>query len=223
MTSADSRTADIIIMKSLPAIILIGAPGSGKGTQGAILNAVPGFWFVSMGEVLRAQNSEQQADASIRESMHAGQLVSTDSVFAAWERHLSELRQAGLRAENGMLVLDGLPRNITQAQQLQPYISTQRVIYLKCTDDNLLLRRIGGRAAQRADDANLEVSRHRLSVFREQTLPLLDWFPPDIISTVDAALQPLEVLQQIVEALLKSNTIPGAESVDRGSEKSAGQ
>jgi adenylate kinase len=216
MNPVASSTADIAAPKPLPAVILIGAPGTGKGTQGSILNAVPGFWFVSMGEVLRAQRSELQTDAAIRDSMQAGQLVSTDVVFTAWRRHLSELTQDGLRAEDGLLVLDGLPRNIAQAERLQSQISLLRVIYLRCTDDDLLLQRISGRAAksgtakQRADDASLEVSRHRLRVFREETLPLLDWFAEEKISTVDATLQPLQVLQQIVEALLKTNTVPGA-------------
>lgn len=227
MTSAASRTADFAATELLPTVILIGAPGTGKGTQGAILNAVPDFWFVSMGEVLRAQNSEQQADPNIRDSMQAGQLVSTDAVFTAWEQHLHKLTQAGLRAESGMLILDGLPRNIAQAQRLQQYIHTKRVIYLRCTDDDVLLQRISGRAAksqpsaQRADDASLEVSRHRLRIFREQTLPLLDWFPREKISAVDAALQPLEVLQQIVDALVKTNTMPGVQTYQQVLKKSA--
>jgi adenylate kinase len=217
MNSVDSRTADFAATKRLPAVILIGAPGTGKGTQGAILDAVPDFWFVSMGEVLRAQKSQQQADPKIHDSMQSGQLVSTDAVFATWEQHLRKLTQAGLRAETGLLILDGLPRNIDQAQRLQSFIHTIRVVHLRCTDDDLLLQRISGRAAksepsaQRADDASLEVSRHRLRIFREQTLPLLDWFPQEIVSTVDATLQPLEVLQQIVDVLLKTNTVPGVQ------------
>lgn len=215
MNSVASRTADLAAAGRLPAVILVGAPGTGKGTQGAILDAVPGYWFVSMGEVLRAQDAGQHADRNVCESMQAGRLVSMDAVFAAWEQHLQQLLQSGLRAETGLLILDGLPRNIAQAERLQSFVHTIRVIHLRCVDDNLLLQRIRGRAAnsepsaQRADDASSEVSRHRLQIFKEQTLPLLDWFPRDKISTVDATLQPLEVLQQIVDVLLNTGTVPG--------------
>lgn len=216
MTSVASRTVDPANRASLPAVVLLGAPGTGKGTQGAILDAVPGFWFVSMGQVLRDKISDQPADATVHESMQAGKLVSEESVFEAWERHLKKLKQAGFSSKDGTLVIDGLPRNIAQAKRLQQYVDVLRIIYLRCTDDDLLMQRIRGRAAgaessaQRADDASVQVTRHRLRVFREQTLPLLDWFPRQRISIVDAALQPLEVVGQVVDELLKHRILPGA-------------
>lgn len=185
------------------AILLIGPPGSGKGTQGKILGQVPGYFFVSMGEVLRAVDAEAERGQAIQQAQRKGELIPAPDVLSVWEQHMREQSGDVFDPQQEIVVLDGLPRNVEQAERLQPHIHLERILHLQCEDEGQLFERIHQRHAGRADDESEAVIRHRFDVYRTQTLPLLNWFPSRCLTEIDAGRSPLEVLHQVVRALLR--------------------
>lgn len=192
-------------MDRLRAVLLIGPPGSGKGTLGRILGSVPGFSFVSMGEVLRSLDPQTEPGRTIHEHVRAGELVPSGLVVSAWDRHLEKEVEAGFQPQTKLLVLDGLPRNVEQAELLSPRIEMKQVIHLICEDDDVLIERIRQRDDGRKDDIDDDVIRHRFDVYREQTLPLLHWYPQETVASVDATGSPLEVLCQTAIVLTRAD------------------
>lgn len=184
------------------AVLLMGPPGSGKGTQGRILGKVPGFSFVSMGDLLRSLDPSREPGRAIHAHLRAGELVPAKLVLSAWDQYLESRVEAGLQPREEQLVLDGFPRNIEQAELLEPRVEIQQVIHLACDDDEILMERIRQRNDGRTDDADANVIRHRFEVYRKQTVPLLDWYPRESITSVDGKRSPLGVLCQIVNALI---------------------
>lgn len=150
-------------------IVLLGAPGSGKGTQAEALVARYGLVHVSTGDLFRHHLSQgtplgQMADAYMRE----GRLV-PDEVTVAMIR--DRLERA---TETGGLLLDGFPRTTAQAGALAELLAErgERVdaAILLDVDEALLLERLLGRG--RSDDVR-ETIQTRLTAYREQTLPVI--------------------------------------------------
>jgi adenylate kinase len=112
----------------------------------------------------------------------------------------SAVRDRAFNPHNDILLLDGYPRDVEQAELLETHIELQLVIHLQVDDDQVLMRRIRERNA-RPDDRDEEVIRHRFEVYRQRTRPLLSYFDQSRIATVDAADPPLEVLCNVAAAL----------------------
>ena len=194
------------------AILLVGPPGSGKGTLGRALGELPGYLFVSAGALLRDADPDSPMGRKIREMQKAGELVPTDTVIDAWLAFMDARRSAGLDPENDTLLLDGLPRSIDQAERIKRHLNIRQVIHLHCADRKLLIERIHGRDDNRQDDSDQEAIEQRFTTYEEQTAPLLrDWFPPDRIKSVDAALPAINALAQVIEAITGNSPIPANE------------
>ncbi|MCH2333104.1 MAG: nucleoside monophosphate kinase, partial [Roseibacillus sp.] len=103
-----------------------------------------------------------------------------------------------------ILVLDGIPRNVQQAEILDRYIEVYRVIHLTCPDREELARRMRKRALKdnRFDDASDEVINHRIETYVDETRPLIDYYEGKV-SDVDATRQPVEVLGMIIAEIVK--------------------
>ena len=99
-----------------------------------------------------------------------------------------------------LLVLDGIPRNVLQAELLTSHIEVLMVLHLVCRDKDKMIERLRRRALKenRADDAREEVIRHRWDVYEEETQPLLEYYPDEIITEVDAVQSPAEVLSNVL-------------------------
>jgi adenylate kinase len=80
-----------------------------------------------------------------------------------------------------VLVLDGIPRNLAQAEMLDGTLDVRAIFYLHCTNFNSLVQRLQRRALKenRLDDANLDVIRHRLKVYEQETKPVLKLLRPE--------------------------------------------
>lgn len=181
------------------AILLVGPPGSGKGTQGRALGTLPGCCFVSMGEVLRSAATGGEMDRSLRQ----GELVPAEQVVPLWERHMQDLVAGEFDANRDLLILDGLPRTVEQAERLAPRLTVRRVLHLTCSDEAVLKDRIRRRASGRGDDADESAIQRRFDLYHEHVPPLLAWYPPDQLCRIDAAAPPLEVLRQVTHALVR--------------------
>ena len=190
-------------------LLLIGPLGVGKGTLGRILGQVPRFFFVSMGDLLRSVPPDTETGRQILRQQKSGNLVPNESVISLWaesmHRHIGE----DFEPDRDTLVLDGLPRNVEQAEMLEPHVSIERVIHLVCNQKDILMQRIRNRRAgqERGDDADEAVIQRRFDIYREQTLPVFEYYAQTPRSTIDATLTPLRVLCQVVEALVTHRPI----------------
>ncbi|MBS0211789.1 MAG: adenylate kinase [Proteobacteria bacterium] len=183
-------------------LVLLGAPGSGKGTQAARLRDHYGVPHISTGELLRAAVKAGTAlGLQAKAVMDAGGLVSDAIVLAILEERLSQ-------GDTGPgYILDGYPRNVAQANALDALLGklgqpVERAIQLD-VDTELLVARLAGRALaeHRADD-NPESVRKRLQVYDEQTAPVIEFYRhQEKLTAVDGVGAMEEVFARIVEAL----------------------
>lgn len=157
-------------------LVLLGAPGSGKGTQAARLKAELGVPHISTGDMLRAAVAAGTAlGRKAKAVMDAGQLVSDDILLGMLEERLAQPD-----ARQGF-ILDGYPRNLAQADALDRLLARigqplDAVVKLEVPNE-VILRRCEQRFAAegRADD-NPDTVRKRLAVYAEQTAPVSDYY-----------------------------------------------
>jgi adenylate kinase len=153
-------------------LILLGAPGSGKGTQAALLAEELGIPAISTGEMLRqAVAAGTPLGKQVRQVMSSGNLVDDATMGEVVKERL-----ANEDAKNGF-ILDGYPRTVAQADLLAEILAAMDsdldgVLHLK-VPEAVLVERILGR--QRADDTE-DVIRQRLAVYKRQTQPLVEYY-----------------------------------------------
>jgi adenylate kinase len=191
-------------------LILLGPPGAGKGTQAQHLVAKYGLVQLSTGDMLRAAVKAQTAlGRQVEHIMASGALCPDDVVVAIVEERIEQPD-----ARKGF-ILDGFPRTVAQAEALDRMLkrhgaSLDAVIELK-VDEAALLRRIEHRIAQmtaqgqqlRPDD-NPDVLHRRLTAYREQTAPLIDYYRRHgLLRSVDGMKTVENVAAQIEWALLQ--------------------
>jgi adenylate kinase len=185
-------------------ILLFGMPGSGKGTQGAVLGQLPGLIHVSMGDVFRKIPRYGRFGQEIGRYTSKGALVPDDLTVQIWENHIRilEMQELFLPAEH-TLILDGLPRNYAQAQRLDSILDVVQIFHLKINDTLKASDRLKGRALRenRLDDMNEEVISRRLDTYYEETFKTLSFYPPDLVFDIDAGQTPLDVLRDIVDRM----------------------
>jgi adenylate kinase len=210
-------------------IVLLGAPGSGKGTQAKKLVADYGYPQVSTGDLLRdavARGTEYGRKA--KAAMDAGQLVSDDIVLGILKDRVAQPDAAG------GFILDGFPRNLAQARMLEEVLAELGqpldAAVLMDLDFDILLKRLtgrrsctgcgrvynihflpppadgrcescGGELVQRADDREETIGR-RLEVYRNETAPLVEYYRElGKLKVVDADASFDEVYARLVAAL----------------------
>lgn len=186
-------------------ILLFGAPGAGKGTQGKILGTIPNFYHCSCGDVFRNLTADTELGRTFVDYSSRGQLVPDEATVRLWRQNIEATAHAGrLSPERDTLVLDGIPRNVHQAEMLKETINVRAVINLICPDMNQVIARLQRRALHenRLDDANLEVIRSRLQTYEHQTKPVLDFYGPELIRSIDATQPPVKVLRDILGIIL---------------------
>jgi adenylate kinase len=183
-------------------IVLLGAPGSGKGTQGDVLAEHFGVPHVSSGELLRMHvASGTDLGREVASFLARGELVPDDLVLAVVGDALNGAFEAG------GYVLDGIPRTLAQAERAYALakpagLLADAVVYLDVPDAVARERLVGRAETGRADDADAAVIERRLQVFHADTRPLLDFYRErGILRTVDAVLPVAAVSAAILEAL----------------------
>lgn len=186
-------------------ILLFGAPGSGKGTQGKILGQVPGFFHLSCGDVFRTLDMSSPLGKTFQEYSSKGLLVPDEPTIQMWHKNMEARTILSIyKPSVDILVLDGIPRNVHQAQLLDKYIKVLKIIHLVCPDEDKMVARLQKRALKenRADDAREDVIRKRWEVYKAETYPVLQHYPKDLVAEIDAMGSPAAVLQHVLEILV---------------------
>ena len=192
-------------MKKFSTILLFGAPGSGKGTQGSVLNKIPGFIHISTGDLFRNLPASSRLGSVFLEYSSKGQLVPDKFTVELWHEYIKRLEQHGtFDPQNETVILDGIPRTVHQAEMLDDELDVKRVYYLDCKDKTVMYRRLQKRALveHRLDDANEETINNRLRVYEAETFPVLKHYPDGVVKRIDTARTPVEVLAEIVNDMV---------------------
>ena len=182
-------------------ILLLGAPGAGKGTQGKILGVIPNFLHCACGDVFRNLRTDSPLGKVFLEYSSRGQLVPDGPTVELWRQFIEGSIQIGrFHPAQDTLVLDGIPRNVAQAEMLRDVIEVVGVFYLFCNNFDSLVNRIQRRAIKenRLDDANIEVIRQRLQTYEAETKPLLTFYGPELVHKIKADQSPAKVLGDIL-------------------------
>lgn len=205
-------------------IVLLGAPGAGKGTQAAKLVEKFGMCHISTGDILRAAVRDQtELGVKAKGFMDAGELVPDELIIDLMKERIQQPdTQAGV-------LFDGFPRTTTQAVALDGMLSqlerpldaallidvdfevivkrlTSRRMCRECgyigsAADGAACPKCGGEMYQRDDDNETTV-RNRLDVYEKSTAPLIDYYRgSDLLVSVDGDRDPNVVLEDVVAKL----------------------
>ncbi len=194
-------------------ILLFGAPGAGKGTQGKILGTIPNFFHCACGDVFRNLKSDTAIGRVFIEYSSKGQLVPDEPTIDLWREFIHNTMRSGqFHPEQDTLVLDGIPRNVRQAELLSNTLDVVAIFYLRCTKMEKLVQRLQKRALKenRLDDANLDVIRSRLKTYDKETKPLLNYYGRKLVHRIDSTQPPEKVLHDILRHIAK--ICPGGRS-----------
>ena len=164
-------------------LVLVGPPGAGKGTQAVLLSEKLGIPHISTGDLFRANIGEgTELGLEAKSYMDAGNLVPTEIT-----NRMVDARLDDADAQNGFL-LDGFPRSVEQADALKEMLAKRgvkldAVIEFQVDEDTVVERML---ARGRADDTE-DVIRNRMSVYRRETEPLIDYYK-DILLPINLSL-----------------------------------
>ena len=187
-------------------VVLLGPPGSGKGTQSKFLVEKFGFIQISTGDLLRDQ--VQQKDSSmgkeISEIMNNGELVPDEIVIKLIIGKMTIFKEKNV-------IFDGFPRNINQAKVLDESlekisVSLDKAIFIN-VDYEILKERIISRINESGDDNkrsddNVQTLVKRIDVYKKNTLPIVEYYKEKgILSEINGMLKIEEVSQQILKII----------------------
>jgi len=182
-------------------ILLFGAPGVGKGTQGKILGVIPNYFHCACGDVFRSLRADSPLGRTFIEYSGRGKLVPDAPTIELWRDFIHNNTKIGrFHPKTDTLVLDGIPRNVQQAKILRDTLNVVAVFYMCSTDEKRLIARIQRRAIKenRLDDANLQVIRDRLHVYEKETKPVLKFYGRHLVHRINADQPPAKVLVDIL-------------------------
>ncbi len=215
-------------------LILLGAPGSGKGTQAKRLTEKLGLTHLSTGDILReAVKAGTDLGNKAKGFMNSGELVPDDLIIDMITAKMEE------NAAGAGFMLDGFPRNLAQAERLSEIFEKKnlvidQVIYLNAPEAELVKRLSGrfycpqcnagynypmhlpknegvcdneGEKLLRRPDDEEDVVQKRLSVYREQTSPLEEYYRSQgNLVEIDANTSPDQVTEEIISSVSKVKT-----------------
>ena len=200
-------------------LILLGAPGAGKGTQAK--NIVDNFKFthVSTGDLIRDEiKAESSLGLEVKEVVSKGRLVSDDLVFRLVKNKTKDSKKGYL--------FDGFPRTLIQANMLNEELEIDKVLFIDVSDETVISRitgrrldpqtgniyhikfnpapkQIEDRLVQRKDDTE-KVAQERLDVYKKETQPLIDLYRSEnILKKVKGEGSPSEVGERVMSELFE--------------------
>ncbi len=185
-------------------LLIFGAPGSGKGTQGKALGSVPRFFHCACGDVFRSLDTRTKLGQAFLAYSSKGELVPAEITVELWQVQIEHAVNAHrFKPELDYLVLDGIPRSVEQARLMKGHIDVKKVFHLSCANRKELVTRLKKRALKdnRLDDANESVIHSRLDTYEAESKPVLDYYGPGLVQTIDATQPPARVLLEILQTV----------------------
>lgn len=165
-------------IEKFSSILLFGLPGSGKGLIGKMLSSAGTQLHLSSTDIFHAESDR----------------VSDETFIDLWKGHVDELIiNNAYNPDTQDLLLEGLPRTLSQAQLLQKLINVRHIIVLEISDENELLERLRKQTSDFDND--------HLRAYSKQMEEVLSFYPPHLISRVDASQKPLEVIRDVLVRL----------------------
>lgn len=185
--------------------LMFGAPGSGKGTQGAILGRIPRFIHCACGDVFRALDTRTSLGQQFVYYSSRGELVPDELTVQLWKTNIdSRAESHQFKPDIDFLVLDGIPRNVEQSMIMDRYIDVMHVFHLSCPNRQELHRRLRKRALKdnRFDDARDETIERRIRTYEEESKPMLQYYTEEKITEIDATQHPAVVFHTILSRII---------------------
>ncbi|XP_054547421.1 adenylate kinase isoenzyme 5 isoform X2 [Talpa occidentalis] len=191
-------------------ILVIGGPGSGKGTQSLKIAERYGFQYISVGELLRKKihnTSSNRKWSLIAKIITTGELAPQETTITEIKQKLMQIPD-----EEG-IVIDGFPRDVAQALSFEDQICTpDLVVFLACANQRLKERLLKRAEQQGRPDDNLKATQRRLMNFKQNAAPLVKYFQEKgLIMTFDADRDEDEVFSDISMAV-DSKLFPNKEA-----------
>ena len=181
-------------------VLIMGPPGSGKGTQAAKICAKLGLDHVSTGEILReAMRAGSELGQRVKAVVESGNLVGDELMLELVAKRLAE------RGAEGGFMLDGYPRTVPQAEALLSLLAKssgkhiEAALLLKVLDDGL----VGHLLLRGRTDDTRETIQHRLEVYQEETEPVLRYLEDQGVDIVDIdGVGSIEDIAERIESVL---------------------
>lgn len=187
-------------------LILFGPPGSGKGTQAKILQKNFGLLQISTGDLFRYElGNNTPLGMEARSYMDKGQLVPDSVTIKMLEAHVEK------NPDVPGYIFDGFPRTEAQAAALDEFLDCRGeavtdLIMLEVDDEEIVRRLLErGKDSGRADDANEEVIRKRIDVYREQTSPVFDYYAKQEKAKKVAGMGTMEEVSSRLQGIVECN------------------
>ena len=185
-------------------VLIFGPPGSGKGTLGKFLSSAGNHFHLSSGDIFRGLSPESPAGKLYHSYAGKGLLLPDEVTIQIWHHYLH-----GLIATNRyfpsqqLLLLDGIPRTLRQADLLERHIQIEGVIVLEMDQVEKLIGRLRRRGLieKRGDDMDPAVLKTRMEVYQRDTVKLLKHYPEKLLHRFNADQKPLEVLRDVLVRL----------------------
>ena len=170
-------------------IILIGPPGTGKGTQAKKLSKYLNIPVISSGDLIRDEvKKKTEFGLMAKDYIDKGEFVPDDKIIDFVNNILEQFNKG--------FILDGYPRNINQAKDLD----IDKVIYINSSRENIIKRLLGRARKQGRSDDTKEIIEKRLDIFDKETKPLLKFYKKELI-IIDGNNSMDKVFNDIVEGL----------------------
>ena len=181
-------------------IIIMGGPGSGKGTICKKLIEEFNYKLICAGDLLREEKSSgSELGNQIGKLIDAGNLVPDNIITDIIYNEFKKPTKLG-----NFFLIDGYPRSIKQAISLSQMINVQIVLWLEVSDETTIKRNLNrGLTSGRPDDANEEIIKKRLDNYKEMSVPIKRYYN-DCIVEIDGEGTPDEVYQRIIDTLFEN-------------------
>ncbi|MBI1722565.1 MAG: adenylate kinase [Gemmatimonadetes bacterium] len=185
-------------------LMILGAPGSGKGTQGKLLADHLGIPQVSTGELLRAAvKNGTPLGRQAKGFMDQGLLVPDDVILGLIREILDSAE-----AQRGVL-MDGFPRTVAQAEAVDRILAERggrvdQVALLEVDEEELVQRLLGRATKEGRSDDNLQSIRQRLMVYQEQTAPLVAYYDGQGVVRRVAGMGSVEEIQERMQKAVRA-------------------
>ncbi|RDB31593.1 adenylate kinase family protein [Candidatus Similichlamydia laticola] len=188
---------------AIRSILLLGPPGSGKGTLGKSLSDLMGIPHLSTGDLVRRASPSSPLGRACSHLSDSGSLISDKLIFSTFEDYLKGLLLTFQMDEQSWILLDGIPRTAEQVDLVSNVLNLSVVLRLHVSD-TVLLKRITERASSqgRVDDLDMDVVHRRITIYNEHVGQILSKLDSSRVFTIEADKHRLLVLAEALSFLV---------------------